>query len=234
MKYVRIISTGTASKWVERNPPIDSVADLTFGSSKAANNPSLYRAFTEIEEVRVTSAHLLAGLDSLEAKCVLRLDDSDIQASGLRVDEAHLGKTGIISIDFAHCEIPWKRDKVRALVARIVDRLRRGEDRIRRIGPLQLEHQLKSFHGLPPAELTPYGKRRCCELLKTSVEEIQEALDSKVCIPRDIISMHAYLISLTPDRYGVDAVCHWLDSEDQLRSMYVSHYMKFAEGRTRN
>lgn len=169
MKYVRIIETTTANKWIERDPNIGSVAHFTFGSSKPANNPSLYRAFTEIDEVRVTSAHLLASPNSfsLEPKCVLRLDDSDIQASGLRVnEEAHWGETGIISIDFAHYEIPWTRDKVLALVARIVDRLRMGENRIRRIGALQLEHQLKSFHGQPPAELTPYGKRRCCELLK--------------------------------------------------------------------
>src|SRR5271157_2510161 len=176
MKYVRIIETTTANKWIEKHPNIDSVAHFTFGSSKPANNPYLYRAFTELEEVRVASAHLLAGTESLDAKCVLRLDQSDIQASGLWVDEDHLGKTGIISIDFAHCEIPWKRDEVRRLVARIVDRLRVGEDRIRRIGTLQLEHQLKSFYGLPPAELTPYGKRRCCELLKKSVEGTQEVL----------------------------------------------------------
>jgi len=143
MKYIRIISTSTASKWIVENPDVRSVADLTFDLNKAANNPSLYRAFTEIAEVRVASAHHLAGLDSsLDQKCVLRLDHSDIQAAELRVDEGHLGQTGVISIDFAHCEIPRDPDKVRALVARVLDRLRKGEDRIRRIPILQLKYQL--------------------------------------------------------------------------------------------
>lgn len=167
----------------------------------------------------------------MEANCVLRLDHSDIQASGLWVDEDRLGKTGIISIDFAHCEIPWKRDEVRTLVARIVDRLRMGEDRIRRIGALQIVHQLKSFLGLPPAELTPYGRRKCCELLKKSVEVADEGLDSTLCIPSEVISINAYTRSLAPDRYGMDAVRHWLDSENQLRSRYASHYWNFTEGK---
>lgn len=183
MKYVRVIYT-KIHLWFTSNPSIESIADHFFNLKKAQNNPSLYRAFTEIDEVRAASAHLLAGEQSdLDSQYVLRVDLSDLYDSGLCIDEDRLGKTGIVAIDFAHCEIPRDRAKTKLLVERIVNRLKAGEDRLRRIGKSQLEHQLQLIQYMPPEDVTPLARQRCSELLKNTVEIDQNALPSSIHIP---------------------------------------------------
>src|SRR5579864_167200 len=161
MGFIRIFSTKVETVYAAEN--IAAIHNNIFGNKPSKDRPSVYRVDSVQDEVMVTSAHALANVSpTTDTLHILRIDEVDIEPSGVTVSDDSLGETGIVSVDFAHKELLGTRTNFEMLTKRIFDGFLLGEDRVRRISRSQIRRQMISFTQMGREQVTPYAVRQSC------------------------------------------------------------------------
>lgn len=163
---------------------------------------STYLVEGALEEIQVAAAHLLAEDDpKLETRYLVRIHLADVDEVGLRAEDSALGVTGVGWVDFRHRDLVGTKDQFQGLVTVILERLRQGQDRIRRIGKPQYEHALQHFAQLPATERPSYTRQVIdCVLNKTPIADLNpnivlaQAELANLAIPEETISLRAFCL----------------------------------------
>jgi hypothetical protein len=90
----------------------------------------------------------------------LRIELDDLNGLEIAVDETP-GDTGIADIDVKHRDLIGDMIKVETMTQRLSDAIRRGEDRVRIVGELQLKQQVQGFLTLGVDLMNDRARRYC-------------------------------------------------------------------------
>src|SRR5262249_28585948 len=101
---------------------------------------STYEVGSDVDEALAVAAHQLTKRpQKLDTQSALRIRFSDLEEISLPVSRRHLGETGIIRVDYWHCDLIGDKNTLTRLTALIRDRSLKGEDRVRRFNKYQLQ-----------------------------------------------------------------------------------------------
>lgn len=169
MALIRVMIRATDyRKWLRLNAtPADLMKD-PFGYD--GQRISVYNVTAGVEEAEAVAAHYLTMVPSrlsLEIVSALRIEAQDLEDVEMVVDKTE-GDTGITRVDTAHRDLIGDRDAFEALTQRIHAAIRRGEDRLRVVGPIQIKHQIEAFLGRNSDGVNDRGRDRGRMLLERS------------------------------------------------------------------
>lgn len=240
MRYLIRLAKSRVDEWVNGqgldNP--QRLTDCVFRPTPAHRKEfiglfedSTYLVDGVIEEARVATAHLLAGNNPvMETRYVLRILASDAAAVGLRVDDSSIGRTGIPWIDFRHRDLVGTRDQFQLLVRHILERLREGHDRIRRVGSVQDAWSFHEFLTCPVTEIPTRTKDIInCVLggipLRAVAPDVAQtqAEITNLNLPDEIVSLRAHCLVEAGHGAGSDLET-WAVALKQLREEYRKNY----------
>jgi hypothetical protein len=129
---------------------------------------SVYSVTAGIEEAKAIAAHYLTlARQSFKNVSALRIELQDLVSLEIAVRETP-GDTGIAEIDAKHREVIGGQEGFASLTQRLLDAIRRGEDRVRIVGEIQLKHQVQEFLRLGSDAVTDRARRYCRKLLGCS------------------------------------------------------------------
>jgi hypothetical protein len=129
---------------------------------------SVYSVTAGIEEARAITAHYLTlARQSFKTVSALRIEPQDLDGLAIITQET-AGDTGIADVDAAHRELIGGNEEVVDLTQRLLNAIRRGEDRVRIVGELQLKHQVQEFLTLGMDVVNDRARRYCRKLLGCS------------------------------------------------------------------
>lgn len=240
MRYLIRLAKSRFDDWVNGQGAKDpltltsSVFRLTKAHRKEFHGlfeDSTYLVDGAIEESRVAAAHLLAGNNpTMETRHLLRILLSDAEAVGLRVDDSSIGKTGVPWVDFRHRDLVGTKDQFRQLVEFILDRLREGHDRVRRVGSVQDVCSFNEFLARPVKEIpTCTGDLINCVLNGTSIDALKPNIAqaqtemANLAIPHETIALRAHCLVEAAQRAGSNDAT-WDVALNQLREEYERQY----------
>ncbi|MBY0522905.1 MAG: hypothetical protein K2R98_05885 [Gemmataceae bacterium] len=194
---------------------------------------SSYWADDEIEEVRIAAAHLLTEPEpKIELRYLVRILESDVTEAGLWVEDSLLGETGIPWVDFRHRDIVGPKEHFERLAKIILERLRAGRDRIRRIGRAQFEAAYQHFAALPAtARLTRTSEIIACVVNKTPVADLKSDVAllkeelARITIPEETIALRAHCLEETGRGTG-SCDRNWTKAVDELRDVYADEFLR--------
>ena len=131
---------------------------------------SVYNVTPGIEEARAIAAHYLTlARQSFKSVSALRIEPQDLDGLAIIVQET-VGDTGIAEVDAKHRELIGGNEGFADLTQRLLNAIRRGEDRVRILGELQLKHQVQEFLTLGSEVANDRARRYCRKLLGCSSE----------------------------------------------------------------
>jgi hypothetical protein len=129
---------------------------------------SVYRVNAGIEEAKAVAAHYLTlARQSFKSVSALRIELQDLTDLEIAVRETP-GDTRIAEIDAKHCELMGGQEGFAGLTQRLLVAIRRGEDRVRIVGEIQLKHQVQEFLTLSGDAVNDRARRYCRKLLGCS------------------------------------------------------------------
>ena len=135
---------GGFEDWYERVPNLEALAKKAFILSDTEQ--SVFEVADGVEESLAVAAHALTKPKQRpDAKSIVRIEIADLQHLGIQVDHADLGDTGIPKWDVRHRNLLAGRNEILRLVEFLVDRCRRGFDRLRRIYAIVVNESLRTI-----------------------------------------------------------------------------------------
>jgi hypothetical protein len=167
MAMIRVmVGESDHRKWTRENSTASELMRHIFGTD--ALPISVYRVNAGIEEARAVAAHYLTlARQSFKSVSALRIELQDHTGLEIAIRETP-GDTGIAEIDAKHCELTGGQEGFAGLTQRLLDAIRRGEDRVRIIGEIQLKHQVQEFLTLGGDAVNDRARRYCRKLLGCS------------------------------------------------------------------
>jgi hypothetical protein len=167
MALIRVmVGASDHRKWFREDSTAGQLMKHFFGADSSPI--SVYSVTPGIEETKAVTAHYLTlARQYLGIVSALRIEPEDL--SGLEiVIEATPGDTGIADVDVKHRDLIGDKVKFEAMTQRLLDVIRRGEDRVRIVGELQLKHQVQEFLTLGNDGMDDRARRACRKLLGCS------------------------------------------------------------------
>jgi hypothetical protein len=155
-------------KWLRENSNAAELMKHFFGADGLPI--SVYRVTIGIEETRAVAAHYLtlaATRQSIKMVSALRIETKDYEDMGITIQET-LGATEVAAIDAVHCDLVGDQNAFEAMTQRLLDAIRRGEDRVRLVWEVQLKHQVQEFLTLSNDEMNDHARLACRKLLGSS------------------------------------------------------------------
>jgi hypothetical protein len=106
MPVLRIKFLPNLNSWDEAPPDPGRIADKWFEDPEH-EQPSLYEAGSQVEEVEAVAAFSLTNLAKrIEVGYLVRIEWADLAAVGIEATNDRPGSTGVVAVDFRHWEIP--------------------------------------------------------------------------------------------------------------------------------
>ena len=138
MALIRVmVGESDHRKWMRPNSTALELMRHIFGTDGL--RISVYSVTPGIEEARAIAAHYLTlARQSFKTVSALRIEPHDLGGLAIMTRET-VGDTGISDVDTAHRELVGSNEEVLNLTQRLLDAIRRGEDRVRIVGELQLK-----------------------------------------------------------------------------------------------
>lgn len=167
MAMIRVmVGESDHRRWTRENLIASELMRHIFGTD--ALTISVYRVNAGIEEAKAVAAHYLTlARQSFKSVSALRIELQDLTGLEIAVREAP-GDTGIAEIDARHCELLGGQEGFAGLTQRLLVAIRRGEDRVRIVGEIQLKHQVQEFLTLSGEAVNDRARRHCRKLLGCS------------------------------------------------------------------
>jgi hypothetical protein len=169
MALIRVMaSESDHRKWLRENSSAAELMKHFFGLDGAPI--SVYRVTIDIEETKAVAAHYLtlaATRQSIKMVSVLRIETRDYEDMGITVQETP-GATEVAVIDAVHRDLVGDQVTFEAMTQRLLDAIRRGEDRVRLVWEVQLKHQGQEFLTLSIDEMNDRARLACRKLLGSS------------------------------------------------------------------
>lgn len=167
MAMIRVmVGESDHRRWTRDNLIASELMRHIFGTD--ALTISVYRVNAGIEEAKAVAAHYLTlARQSFKSVSALRIELQDLTGLEIAVREAP-GDTGIAEIDARHCELLGGQEGFAGLTQRLLVAIRRGEDRVRIVGEIQLKHQVQEFLTLSGEAVNDRARRHCRKLLGCS------------------------------------------------------------------
>lgn len=167
MAMIRVmVGESDHRRWTRENLIASELMRHIFGTD--ALTISVYRVNAGIEEAKAVAAHYLTlARQSFKSVSALRIELQDLTGLEIAVREAP-GDTGIAEIDARHCELLRGQEGFAGLTQRLLVAIRRGEDRVRIVGEIQLKHQVQEFLTLSGEAVNDRARRHCRKLLGCS------------------------------------------------------------------
>jgi hypothetical protein len=187
----------------------------------AEKEQSVWEAHHPDEEIVMLAAYLLARGSLGDAWTVLRIREEDLSAVGVELSNQALGTTGVPWADYRHRDLIGSRDNFVALTQHIceVPIRRYGQDRLRRIGSIQL----KCITGCIPAHRPKDCAWPSYAILKKGyrhpgIETVREVIH-KLAFPDEVVRPKAYAKSTG------DQLKDWHEAENTLRHDYCEAFV---------
>jgi hypothetical protein len=167
MALIRVmVGESDHRKWMRENSTAPELMRHIFGTDGLPI--SVYSVTPGIEEARAIAAHYLTlARQSFKNVSALRIEPQDLDGLAIIVQET-AGDTGIAEVDAAHRELISGNEEVIDLTHRLLNAIRRGEDRVRMVGELQLRHHVQEFLTLGSDVVNDRARRYCRKLLGCS------------------------------------------------------------------
>jgi hypothetical protein len=167
MAMIRVmVGESDHRKWTRESSTAPELMKHIFGTD--ALPISVYRVNAGIEEAKAVAAHYLTlARQSFKSVSALRIELQDLTGLEIAVRETP-GDTGIAEIDAKHCELMGGQEGFAGLTQRLLVAIRRGEDRVRIVGEIQLKHQVQEFLTLSDDVVNDRARRYCRKLLGCS------------------------------------------------------------------
>jgi hypothetical protein len=169
MVLIRVMaSESDHRKWLRENSNAAELMKHFFGSD--GSPISVYRVTIGIEETKAVAAHYLtlaATRQSVKMVSALRIETKDYEDMGITVQETP-GATEVAAIDAVHYDLVGNQITFEAMTQRLLEAIRRGEDRARLVWEVQLKHQLQEFLTLSIDEMSDRARLACRRLLGNS------------------------------------------------------------------
>jgi hypothetical protein len=226
--FVRLFASGI-QKWVDDKPDIDDLGKKAF--DLAEEEQSVYEVSDGEEECLAVAAHKLTDPKKTpEATSVLRIYPEGLIHTGIKVDDAQFGTTGIPRWDCRHRNLLANRDQLIELVRFSAERCYRGHDEVRRIEKVLITRSLKAICGYLPCHCPDHVKliAEWCQNKgtppKLSLSTIREEV-AAVLFDDEVIRPRAERLSTG------DQVKDWYDSINWLTISYADHYIPIVTGR---
>jgi hypothetical protein len=185
MRLLRVFGTQSwVSNWLEQSPPLPLLLKC-FDVNRQKPQPepvSVYRIDSEIEEVEAVAALFLTTPGSPEKRFGVIVAEDDCCAAGITLDPEEQGETGVHAIDKRHVNLKGTVDQFGRLVARIVQGMWEGEQRIRLYPAQQIAGQIALFSKLGDDQIDPDTKTTCLEVLALKNWHTFEENDQAVII----------------------------------------------------
>jgi hypothetical protein len=236
MRYYIRIGKSKADEWVNGLGTPAALAQNIFRLKKSrpgdACAESTYEVEGELDEAQAAAAHLLTDTHPrIEARHLVRIRAADLAAAGIGVEDSVIGTTGIVRVDFHHRDLVGTKEQFERPVQVILARLREGEDRIRRIGQVQLRYALEGFAGRTAKE-RPTHTLECinCMLEPSAAAGVRRdivlARDelARISIPYETIRLRAFCLEEAGKGRGGPRE-NWLAAEEELQAEYAKHYL---------
>src|SRR3954452_10723306 len=99
MPYIRHHKANPDATWFGPNlPDIAQMTAQIFGKDERGGH-SVYFAATLADETRAAAAHMLSGTrwETVNG-CLIRIEDADLDVTGISVSDVLLGETGVVSV----------------------------------------------------------------------------------------------------------------------------------------
>jgi hypothetical protein len=232
MLYLIRVADTKADEWVNGHGNAQSLAQHIFRAKQGhrgtgVSEESTYYVENAIEETRIAAAYLLTNSSpKLGPRYLIRIYLSDVVEAGLGVEDGTIGETGVGWVDFRHRDLVGTKAQFQALVDIILERLRQGHDRIRRIGQVQFDFALRQLRSLPATETLSYTRSvidcvlngtpipaNSCDIA-TMVAEI-----SNLSIPHDVVALRAFCLEESARDEG-SPPANWHKALKELRHEY--------------
>jgi hypothetical protein len=164
MALIRVmVGASDHRKWFREDWPASRLMAHFFGVD--GSPVSVYEVTPGIEETKAVAGHYLTlARQHIEIVSALRIEPEDFDGLEM-VIEGTPGDTGIGGVDVIHRDLIGDRVKFETMTQRLLDAIRRGEDRVRIVGELQLKHQLQEFLRLGNDGMNDRARRACRKLL---------------------------------------------------------------------
>lgn len=169
MAFIRVMAdSADHRKWLRGDWTAGQLMKRFFGVD--GSPISVYEVTFGIEETIAVAAHYLTlNRKDFDPVSALRIEGDDLNGLGIAVDETP-GDTGIADIDVKHRDLIGDLIKFETMTQRLSDAIRRGEDRVRVVGELQLKHQVQEFLRLGRDSVNARARRSCRKLLGCSTQ----------------------------------------------------------------
>lgn len=168
MRLLRVFAQqGLMSKWLEQNPPLSQLLKC-FGVHREKPNPepvSVYCVGSETAEVEAVAAHFLTAPVTPEKRFGVLVSEGDCQEAGITLDPSEQGTAGIHAVDGRHVNLKGTIEEYGRLMARIVESMWEGEQRIRLYPAQQIAGQIARFSKLPVGDVDPVARTTCLEVV---------------------------------------------------------------------
>lgn len=167
MALIRVMAdSADHRKWLRGDWTASQLMKRFFGTD--GSPISVYEVTPGIEETIAVAAHYLTlNRKDFDPVSALRIELDDLNGLEIAVDETP-GDTGIADIDVKHRDLIGDMIKVETMTQRLSDAIRRGEDRVRIVGELQLKQQVQGFLTLGLDLMNDRARRHCRKLLGCS------------------------------------------------------------------
>ncbi len=161
--FVRVIN-GKLPQWQEASA--DSVDALLKSHFTDSRGVSIFRVDTDIDECEVAAAVKLGSGGLPKDAAVVRLPRELLDALSIEPDPTP-GDTGVGPVDRRHHDLADEPDRLRELVAKLLELQLEGRDLIRQTRRPVLDRQLQGFLNLGDEDLAADSRQRCrAELAK--------------------------------------------------------------------
>ena len=182
--------------------------------------------------MQTAAAHLLADTHPRIEPCYLvRIRTTDLVEAGIGVEDSVIGTTGIVCVDFRHRDLVGTKEQFERLVDVILTRLREGEDRVRRIGQVQVRYALHAFARCTVKERPTCTLERINRTLGLPSagrvsDDVALARDelAGIGIPEETIRLRAFCLEEGGKGTGSPSK-NWDAAETKLRAEYAKHYL---------
>jgi hypothetical protein len=185
MRLLRVFGTPSlVSNWLEQSPPLPFLLKC-FDVNRQKPQPepvSVYRIDSEIEEVEAVAAVFLTTAGSPEKRFGVIVAEDDCRAAGIALNLEEQGDTGVHSVDKRHVNLKGTVDQFGRLMARIVQAMWEGEQRIRLYPAQQIAGQIAVFSKFADDRIDPSTKTTCLEVLALKDWHTFEENDQAVII----------------------------------------------------
>jgi hypothetical protein len=167
MLYIRMVSIQKDfNSWHVKNPEMSRLLrcfDLK-PEGTGIESVSVYKAESESDELESVSAVFQGSRGSPEKLYGILLTEKDCGSSGIKIDGAARGSTGIRRIDRMHANLTGTRDDFKKLMVQILQRIWEGEQRLRLFPENQIIGQIAVFSKLLEGDIEE-DTRGSCEVV---------------------------------------------------------------------